>query len=60
MMTWGMIMADTGRRIGRKTEKIDSEDVEAARTFYAEVRRIRPAVFKAHRAYCESVLSDAG
>jgi hypothetical protein len=57
MMTWGVIMADTGRKIGRSKEQVDSADVEIAEGFYKYLRDKKPAAFAAQRAYCKALLS---
>jgi hypothetical protein len=55
MMTWGMIMADTGRKIGRTKAQVDSGDLEAAEPFYRYLKAKKPAAFAAHRAYCRAL-----
>jgi len=55
MMTWGMIMADTGRKIGRSKEQVDSGDLRIAEPFYKYLKEKRPKAFAAHRAYCGSL-----
>lgn len=57
MMTWGMIMADTGRKIGRTREQVDSGDLEIAEPFYKRLKEKKPRAFAAHRAYCQALLS---
>lgn len=55
LMTWGMIMADTGRKIGRTKAQVDSGDLRAAEPFYRRLKQKKPAAFAAHRAYCEAL-----
>ena len=55
LMTWGMIMADTGRRIGRTKAQVDSGDLRAAESFYRHLREKKPKAFAAHRAYCQAL-----
>ncbi len=55
MMTWGMIMADTGRKIGRTKEQVDSGDLLVAEGFYRHLKEKKPAAFAAHRAYCQAL-----
>jgi hypothetical protein len=56
LMTWGMIMADTGRKIGRTREQVDSGDLKAAEPFYRHLQEKKKPAFAAHRAYCEALL----
>ncbi|HEU0098774.1 MAG TPA: hypothetical protein VFQ67_08350 [Allosphingosinicella sp.] len=55
MMTWGMIMADTGRKIGRTKEQVDSGDLRIAEGFYRHLQQKKPKAFAAHRAYCQAL-----
>jgi hypothetical protein len=55
LMTWGMIMADTGRRIGRTNAQVDSGDLKAAEPFYLYLKEKKPPAFAAHRAYCQAL-----
>ena len=55
LMTWGMIMADTGRRIGRTKEQVDSGDLRVAEGFYKYLKDKKPKAFAAHRAYCQAL-----
>jgi hypothetical protein len=55
VMTWGMIMADTGRKIGRTKEQVDSGDLRTAEGFYKYLREKKPKAFAAHRAYCRAL-----
>jgi hypothetical protein len=55
LMTWGMIMAETGRKIGRTKEQVDSADLRVAEDFYRYLREKKPKAFAAHRAYCQAL-----
>ena len=55
LMTWGMIMADSGRKAGRARDQVDSGDLRAAEPFYRRLRAKKPKAFAAHRAYCEAL-----
>jgi hypothetical protein len=55
MMTWGMIMADTGRKIGRTKAQVDSGDLRAAEPFYKRLKEKKPRAFAAHLAYCRAL-----
>ncbi|HYD36623.1 MAG TPA: hypothetical protein VEA60_03360 [Allosphingosinicella sp.] len=55
LMTWGMIMADTGRKIGRTKAEVDSGDLQAAEPFYRYLKEKKPPAFAAHRAYCQAL-----
>jgi hypothetical protein len=55
LMTWGMIMADTGRKTGRTKAQVDSGDLRIAEPFYKHLREKKPKAFAAHRAYCEAL-----
>ena len=55
LMTWGMIMADTGRKIGRTKAQVDSGDLQAAEPFYRHLKEKKPSAFAAHRAYCRAL-----
>ncbi|MGZ8285519.1 MAG: hypothetical protein ACXW27_09920 [Allosphingosinicella sp.] len=57
MMTWGVIMADTGRKIGRSKAKVDSGDLRTAEPFYRHLREKKPKAFAAHRAYCQALFN---
>ncbi|HEX6374458.1 MAG TPA: hypothetical protein VFZ91_01930 [Allosphingosinicella sp.] len=56
MMTWGLIMAEAGRKAGRSRAQVDSGDLEAALPFYRRIKDRKPAAFAAHRAYCKAML----
>ncbi len=56
LMTWGMIMAETGRKIGRTKAQVDSGDLQAAEPFYRHLNEKKPPAFAAHRAYCQALL----
>jgi hypothetical protein len=55
LMTWGMIMADTGRKIGRTGAQVDSGDLQSAEPFYRHLREKKPRAFAAHLAYCKAL-----
>ncbi len=55
LMTWGLIMADTGRRIGRTKAQVDSGDLRIAEPFYKRLKEKKPRAFAAHRAYCQAL-----
>jgi len=55
LMTWGMIMADTGRKIGRTKAQVDSADLRTAEPFYKRLKEKKPKAFAAHRAYCQAL-----
>ena len=56
LMAWGLIMADTGRKIGRTKAQVDSGDLQAAEPFYRYLKEKKPPAFAAHRAYCQALL----
>jgi hypothetical protein len=56
MMTWGLILADVGRKAGRTKAQVDSGDVKAALPFYRRLKEKKPRAFAAHRAYCRAML----
>ena len=56
LMTWGMIMADAGRKIGRSKAQVDSGDLQIAESFYRHLKEKRPKAFAAHRVYCQALL----
>ncbi len=55
LMTWGMIMADAGRKIGRTKAQVDSGDLRIAEGFYKYLKEKKPGAFTAHRAYCKAL-----
>ncbi|MET1111945.1 MAG: hypothetical protein ABWX67_10515 [Allosphingosinicella sp.] len=55
LMTWGLIMADTGRKIGRTRAQVDSGDLRVAEPFYRRLKEKKPRAFAAHRAYCQAL-----
>ncbi len=55
LMTWGMIVADMGRKAGRTAAQVDSE-TKAAVPFFRRLREKKPPAFAAHRAYCRAIL----
>ena len=56
LMTWGMIMADSGRKAGRSKAQVDSADLRTAEPFYKRLKEKKPRAFAAHRAYCKAML----
>ena len=56
LMTWGMIMADAGRKAGRTKAEVDSGDLRLAEPFYRRLMEKKPPAFAAHRAYCQALL----
>jgi len=56
MMTWGLIMAEAGRKAGRTRAQVDQADIEAALSFYRRLKDKKPPAFAAHRAYCRALL----
>ncbi|HEX8263567.1 MAG TPA: hypothetical protein VF547_11900 [Allosphingosinicella sp.] len=56
LMTWGMILADVGRKAGRTKAQVDSADLVAAEPFYKHLKEKKPKAFAAHRAYCRALL----
>jgi hypothetical protein len=59
MMTWGMIMADTGRKAGRTREQVNSGDLKIAEGFYEQLRKMNPQAYAAQRAYCRAIFHAA-
>ena len=55
IMTFGMIIADVGRKVGRTKEQVES-DVRVADSFYRHLKDKKPKAFAAHRAYCKALL----
>jgi len=55
LMTWGMIIADTGRKIGRTKAQVDSGDLRTAEPFYKYLRDKKPRAFAAQLSYCKSL-----
>ena len=55
MMTWGMIMADTGRKAGRTKDQVNSGDIRIAEGFYKELKKTNPTALAAQRAYCKGL-----
>jgi hypothetical protein len=54
LMTWGMIIADTGRRSGRTAEQVESES-KAAIPYFRYLKEKKPPAFAAHLAYCRAI-----
>ena len=55
ILTFGMIIADVGRKSGRTKEQVES-DVKVADSFYRHLKAKKPKAFAAHRAYCGALL----
>jgi hypothetical protein len=58
MMTWGMIMADTGRKARRTREQVERGDIEIAEGFYKQLEKMNPKAYAAQRAYCRAIFHD--
>ena len=56
LLTWGLVMAEFGKKSGRTSDQVDHEDLEAAEPFYRQMKEHRPKAFEAHRAYCKALL----
>jgi len=56
LMTWGLILADVGRKAGRSKDQVDSGDLVAAEPFYKRLKEKKPKAFAAHRDYCRALL----
>jgi len=56
LVTWGMIMADAGRKAGRTKAQVDHEDLAAAEPFFAYLKKKKPPAFAAQLAYCSALL----
>jgi hypothetical protein len=56
LMTWGMIMADSGRKAGRTKKQVDSADLHAAEPFFRHLKEKKKPAFAAHLAYCRALL----
>jgi hypothetical protein len=54
LLTWGMIIADTGRRSGRTAQQVETES-KAALPFFRYLKENKPAAFAAHLAYCRAM-----
>ncbi|HEX8127281.1 MAG TPA: hypothetical protein VF548_17025 [Allosphingosinicella sp.] len=55
MMTWGMILADTGRKSGRTKTQVDSGDIEIAEGFYKQLKQMNSTAYAAQSAYCRAI-----
>lgn len=56
ILTWGLVMAEFGKKAGRTAAQVDRDDLEAAEPFYRLMKEHRPKAFDAHRAYCKALL----
>ena len=56
LMTWGLVLADTGRKAGRTRKQVDDADIRAAIPFYSRLKDRKPPAFAAHRSYCRALL----
>lgn len=56
LVTWGMIMADAGRKSGRTKAQVDHQDLNAAEPFYRHLKEKKRPAFAAHLAYCRALL----
>ena len=56
ILTWGLVMAEFGKKAGRTAEQVDREDIEKAEPFYRQMKAHKPKAFAAHRAYCKALL----
>jgi hypothetical protein len=54
LMTWGMIIADMGRKAGRTAEQVESES-QAALPYFRYLKEKKPQAFAAHLAYCRAM-----
>lgn len=55
ILTYGMIMGEVGRKLGRTPQQVE-DDVKVAISFYRHLREKKPKAFAAHRAYCGALL----
>ena len=56
LLTWGLVMAEFGKKAGRTAEQVDKEDLDKAEPFYRQMKEHKPTAFEAHRAYCKALL----
>jgi hypothetical protein len=54
LMTWGMIIADTGRKSGRTAKQVENE-TKAALPYFRYLKEKKPKAFAAHLAYCRAM-----
>ena len=54
LMTWGLIVADTGRKSGRTAEQVERE-TKAAMPYFRYLKEKKPPAFAAHLAYCRGI-----
>ena len=55
ILTYGMIMAEVGRTLGRTPEQVE-DDVKVATAFYRHLQDKKAKAFAAHRTYCRALL----
>ena len=56
VLTWGLVMAEFGRKAGRTSQQVDNDDLAEAQPFYEQLKAHKPKAFEAHRAYCKALL----
>lgn len=56
LLTWGLVMAEFGKKAGRTAAQVDKDDLDEALPFYRQMKEHRPRAFAAHRAYCKALL----
>lgn len=54
LMTWGMVIADMGRKSGRTAQQVERES-KAALPYFRYLKEKKPAAFAAHLAYCRGI-----
>ena len=54
LMTWGMIIADMGRKSGRTAKQVENES-KAAFPYFRYLKEKKPQAFAAHLAYCRGI-----
>ncbi len=55
MMTWGMIMADTGRKAAAPRSRSTARISRSRKASTNSSRKMKPKAFAAHRAYCRAM-----
>ena len=56
ILTWGLVMAEFGKKAGRTVQQVDNDDLAEAQPFYEQLKAHKPKAFDAHRAYCKALL----